>query len=120
MNIKPLVSTIALIAVAAALLAAALALNSAHLSSTQSINTQPSVTVPGAFDVELARCNSIGPGAAMDAICKAIWEDNRRRFFQSRKSSSPADVTKTSPLSPATPVASPSPSFADRRGERER
>jgi conjugative transfer region protein TrbK len=118
-NIKPLVSAIALIAVAGALLAAAVALNDAQVSPSQSANTQPSPTVAGALDAELARCNSIGPEAANDAVCKAVWEANRKRFFESRKSSSPADVSKTSPQSPATPSASPSTSFGDGRGERE-
>ena len=30
---------------------------------------------------ELARCQTIGMGAADDAGCKAAWAENRRRFF---------------------------------------
>lgn len=84
MNIKPVISAIALIALAGALLAAAVALNDAQVSPTQSANTQPSATVAGALDAELARCNAIGPEAASDAVCKAVWEANRKRFFESR------------------------------------
>ena len=119
MNIKPLVSAIALIALAGALLAAAVALNDAQVSPTQSADTQPSATVTGALEAELARCNSIGPEAANDAICKAAWEANRKRFFEPRKSSPPADVSKASPQSAATPGAGPAPSFHDGRGAPE-
>jgi conjugative transfer region protein TrbK len=118
-NIQPLVSTIALIALAGALLAAAVALNDAQAPPAQSTNTQPSVTATGAFDAELARCNSIGPELANDAVYKAVWEANRKRFFESRKSSSPAEVSKTTPQSPATPSASPAPFFGDGPGVRE-
>ena len=116
MNIKPLVSAIALIALAGALLATAIALNDAQVSLTQSTNTQPSATATGALEAELARCNSTGPEAANDTVCKAAWEANRKRFFESRKSPSAAE-SKTSPQSPATPSTSPSP--YDDRGARE-
>jgi conjugative transfer region protein TrbK len=118
-NIKPFVSAIALIALAGTFLAAAVALNDAQVSPTQSANAQPLATVTGALDAELARCNSIGPEAANDAVCKAAWEANRKRFFESRKSPSAADVSKAPPQSPSTPSASPSPSFDDGRGARE-
>ena len=120
MSIKSVVSAIAAIAVAAALVAAAVALNDAQVSQVQSGNTQPSKTVTGAFDAELVHCNSIGPEAANDAICKAAWEANRRRFFEPRRSSSVSDLPKTSPQSPVTPAAGRSPSSVDDRGERER
>jgi conjugative transfer region protein TrbK len=118
-NIKSLVSAIAFIALAGGLLAAAVALNDAQVSSMQSANKRPSASVTGAFDAELARCNAIGPEAANDAICMAVWEANRKRFFESRKSSAPTEVSKTSPQSPSTPSASPSPPFGDGRGARE-
>jgi conjugative transfer region protein TrbK len=94
-NIKALVSAVALIALAGALLAAAMALNDAQVPRTQSANTEPSATMTGALDAELARCNSIGPEVANDAICKAVWEANRKRFFEPRKSQ--AEVSKRSP-----------------------
>jgi conjugative transfer region protein TrbK len=119
-SIKPIVSAIAAVAVAAALLAAAVALNDAQVSQVQSGSTEPSKTVTGAFDAELARCNSIGPEAANDAICKAVWEANRRRFFESRRSSSVSNPPKTAPQSPATPTITPSPSSDDGRGDQER
>lgn len=30
---------------------------------------------------ELARCNAIGSAALDDAACRAVWAENRRRFF---------------------------------------
>jgi conjugative transfer region protein TrbK len=30
---------------------------------------------------ELARCRAIGMAALDDAVCKAAWAENRRRFF---------------------------------------
>ena len=120
MSIKSVVSAIAAIAVAAALVAAAVALNDAQVSQVQSGNTHPSKAVTGAFDAELVHCNSIGPEAANDAICKAAWEANRRRFFEPRRSSSVSDLPKTSPQSPVTPAAGRSRSSVDDRGERER
>ena len=120
MSIKPIVSAIAAFAIAGALLAAAVALNEAQVSQVQSGSTEPSKTVTGAFDAELVHCNSIGPEAANDAICKAAWEANRRRFFEPRRSSSVSDLPKTSPQSPVTPAAGRSPSSVDDRGERER
>jgi conjugative transfer region protein TrbK len=119
-SIKPIVSAIAGIAVAAALLAAAVALNDAQVSQVQSGSTEPSKTVTGAFDAELARCNSIGPEAVNDAICKAVWEANRRRFFESRRSCSVSNAPKTAPQSPTTPAISPSPSSDKGRGDQQR
>ena len=120
MSIKSVVSAIAAIAVAAALVAAAVALNDAQVSQVQSGNTEPSKTVTGAFDAELARCNSIGPEAANDAICKAVWEANRRRFFESRRSPFVSNAPKTAPQSPTTPAISPSPSSDKGRGDQQR
>jgi conjugative transfer region protein TrbK len=43
----------------------------------------------------LARCQALGIAALDDASCKAIWAENRRRFFTYQSSS-----TKTPPMSP--------------------
>ena len=116
-NIKPLVSAIALSGV---ILATAVALNNAQVSSTQS-KDEARVTTSGAFDAELARCKAIGAEAANDPVCKAVWEDNRKRFFESGKPDKPIGSFSVAPnwrpslrpaqapkdTSPATPNPSP-------------
>jgi conjugative transfer region protein TrbK len=116
MDIKTPTRGLAYIVLAGALLLAAIALNDRQYRTTEVPELSPT---PRALDGELARCNAIGAEEANDAVCKAVWEANRKRFFESRKSSSPADVSKTSPQSPATPRAGPSPSFGDGRGARD-
>jgi conjugative transfer region protein TrbK len=41
----------------------------------------PLVSVPDDLSAELRRCNALGPQDAEDARCRAVWEENRRRFF---------------------------------------
>jgi conjugative transfer region protein TrbK len=41
---------------------------------------RPSASVDPLAD-ELARCQALGIAALDDASCKAIWAENRRRFF---------------------------------------
>jgi conjugative transfer region protein TrbK len=84
MDIKILSRGLAYVALAGALLAAAIALNNGQYPTTAASKTEPSTT-PGALDAELAHCNAIGAKAANDAICKAVWEVNRQRFFGSKK-----------------------------------
>lgn len=110
-NIKSLVSATAFIALAGVFLAAAVALNDAQISSTRYANNEPSASVTGALDAELARCNAVGPEAANDPVCDAIWEANRKRFFESRKPPSRTEVPKATPQSPTIPSASPAPAF---------
>ena len=117
MNIKSVVSAIAYIALAGVLLATAIALNNRQVPS---VKDERPATGAGGLNAELARCNAIGPEAANDAICKAVWEANRRRFLESgkphadksiaplppasdwRPSSSQAEASKSTPQSPAT------------------
>lgn len=137
MDIKPLVSAIAFIALAGVLLAAAIALNDAQTSSTQHVD-DPSAAATGALHAELARCKPIRPEMANAPICKAGREHNRRRFFEPRKlrEDKPADLipatpdlksaTSTdwgrapndAPQSPAASDANPSPASGDRSGAR--
>jgi conjugative transfer region protein TrbK len=135
-NIKPLVSAIAFIALAGVLLATAVALNDAQVSSTQS-KDKPPATSSGALDAELARCKAIGGEAVNDPVCKAVWEDNRKRFFESGKhhrenpiDSFPAapnrrppislspEAPRDTPQSPASRNANPSPPSGDSPGAR--
>jgi conjugative transfer region protein TrbK len=115
MGIKIIARGLAYLALAGALFATAITLNNRQYPTPEASKTKPSPTL-GALDAELAHCKAVGAEAVNDAVCKAVWEANRKRFFESRKSSSPADVSKTSPQSPATPSPSP---FADGRGARE-
>ena len=73
MDIKIIARGVAYLAIAGALLGAAIALR-----------TEPSPTTT-ALDAELPHCQAIGPEAADDGACKAVWEANRRRFFESGK-----------------------------------
>jgi conjugative transfer region protein TrbK len=52
---------------------------------------------------ELTRCRAIGLAAADDLGCKAVWTENRRRFF----GSSAPDAAPTPQKSERTPVAKP-------------
>ena len=117
-NIKPLLNAIAFIALAGVLLATAIALNDTQVSSTRS-KDEPPAAIFGALDAEHARCKAIGAEAANDPVCKAVWEDNRKRFFESGRlpiSLSPAEAPKDTPQSPATPNANSSPPSGDNPG----
>lgn len=114
MDIKTLTRGLAYIVLAGALLIAAIALNNRQHRATE--GPKPSPT-PSALDSELARCNAMGVEAADDVVCKAVWEANRKRFFESHQSSSPREVSKATPQSPAR--SSPFPLSGDGRGERE-
>jgi conjugative transfer region protein TrbK len=121
-NIKPLVNAIAFIALAGVLLATAIALNDTRVSSMRS-KDEPPAAIFGALDAEFARCKAIGAEAANDPVCKAVWEDNRKRFFKSEKlpiSMSPAQAPKDTPQSPTTPNANSSPPSGDSPGARAR
>jgi conjugative transfer region protein TrbK len=107
MNIKALGRAVAFIALAGALLATATTLSSRKDPSPQAAKTELPAAAAGAVDAELARCKAIGPEAANDAVCKAVWEDNRKRFLESGK------PRQDKPIDPFPPTpdwrASPSP-----------
>lgn len=83
MDIKILSRSVAYVALAGALVAAAIALNNRQYPTTQASMAAPAPS-SGAPDAEFAHCKAIGAEAADDAVCKAVWEANRERFFQSR------------------------------------
>jgi conjugative transfer region protein TrbK len=99
MNIKALSRAAAFIALAGALLAAATTLSSRKNPLPEAAKAELAATAAGALDAELARCRAIGPEAANDAVCKAVWEDNRKRFLESGK---PRQDKPIDPF-PATP-----------------
>jgi conjugative transfer region protein TrbK len=76
--------SVAYVALAGALLAAAITLNDRRYPATPAWKTEPSPSAT-ALDAELARCKAIGAEVANDAVCKAMWDANRKRFFESRK-----------------------------------
>ena len=84
MDIKIIARDIAYLALAGALLAAAIALSSRQYPTAEASRTEPSPAT-AALDAELPHCQTISPEAAADGACKAVWEANRRRFFESGK-----------------------------------
>jgi conjugative transfer region protein TrbK len=82
MNIRALSRAFVFIVLAGALLATATTLSSHKDPSPQAAKTEPPAAAASAVDAELARCKAIHPEAANDAACKAVWEDNRKRFFE--------------------------------------
>ncbi len=84
MNVKFFARGVGYVALAAALLAAAIALSDRQHPRAVDLRPDPAPAT-GAFDAALALCKAIGAEAADDAVCKAVWEANRARFFQSRK-----------------------------------
>jgi conjugative transfer region protein TrbK len=134
-KIKSLVSAIAFIVLAGVLLASAVALNDVQVSSTQSEH-EPPTTACGTLEAE--RCKVIVVEAADAPVSKAVWESNRKRFFESGKhhrenpidafhaaphwgppiSSPSAEAPRGTPQSPARPNANPSPPSGDSPGAR--
>ena len=84
MDVKRITRGLAYVALAGAILVAAIALNNRQYTTRHVSNAERSAT-SGAFDGELARCKALGAEAADDAVCKAIWQANRERFFESKK-----------------------------------
>jgi conjugative transfer region protein TrbK len=111
MNIQALGRAVAFLAFAGALLATATTLSNRKDPSPQAAKTELPAAAIGAVTAELVRCKAIGPEAANDVGCKAVWEDNRKRFFASGK---PRQDKPIDPF-PATPDWRAAPSSA--RGE---
>jgi|SRR5579871_3976639 len=82
MGIKNPTRGLAYIVLAGALLVAAVALNNRQYRPTEAPKPSPT---PSALDSELSHCNAMGVEAADDVVCKAVWEANRKRFFESKK-----------------------------------
>jgi conjugative transfer region protein TrbK len=122
MDIKIIARDIAYLALAGAILAAANALSSRQYPTAEASRTEPT-SATAALDAELSHCQTISPEAAADGACKAVWEANRRRFFESGKlyrdrvtdsvrathdSNEPEaqlarDLPRSAPKSPSTP-----------------
>lgn len=58
----------------------------------------PIVSAPNDLSAELRRCRALGPQDAEDPHCKAVWEENRARFFgRSARPLSPQAAPATPP-----------------------
>ena len=83
--------------------------------TAEASRTEPSPAT-AALDAELAHCQTIGPEAADDGACKAVWEANRRRFFESGKlyRDRVTDAVPATPdvKEPASPLAKELPTSA--------
>ena len=84
MDITIATRSVAYVALAGALLAAAVTLNDRRYPTTPAWKTEPSPSAT-ALDAKLSRCKAIGAEVANDAVCKTVWDANRKRFFESRK-----------------------------------
>ena len=79
--------------VAAAIIATAVHFNSEKAEPASAAPRSAMTVDPLAAD--LARCQALGIAALDDASCKAIWAENRRRFFTYQSGD-----TKTQPMPP--------------------
>jgi conjugative transfer region protein TrbK len=105
MDIKIIARDIAYLALAGALLAVAIALSSRQYPTAEASRTEPS-PLASAFDPELTNCQTVGAEAADGAVCKAVGEANRRRFFEPRKLYQDR-VTDAVPATPDVTVPAP-------------
>ena len=73
--------TAAMIVLITVLVTALIAIN--RRPSAPVAQDAPAIASPVSDDlsVELRRCDAVSPTSAEEAHCKAVWEENRRRFF---------------------------------------
>lgn len=45
------------------------------------VSEAPAISAPDDLSAELRRCRALGPEDAEDPHCRAVWEENRARFF---------------------------------------
>ncbi|WP_407186901.1 putative entry exclusion protein TrbK-alt [Bradyrhizobium centrosematis] len=62
----------------------------------------PAVSTPDDLSAELRRCRALGPEDAEDPHCRAVWEENRARFFG--RPARPL-LPQAAPATPPTPKA---------------
>jgi conjugative transfer region protein TrbK len=74
----------------------------------RAMSDAPAVSVSDDLSAELRRCRALGPEDAEDPHCRAVWEENRARFF-----GRPAR-----PLLPQAAPATPPTANAKEGGER--
>jgi conjugative transfer region protein TrbK len=115
MDIKIVARGVAYLALAGALLAAANALTDRQYPTAEASRTEPS-PLASAFDPELTNCQAVGAEAADGAVCRAVGEANRRRFFEPRKlyRDRVTDAVPAAPdlKEPASPLAKELPTSA--------
>jgi conjugative transfer region protein TrbK len=49
--------------------------------ATPALPDVPTTIAPDDLSAELRRCSALSPKDAEDPHCRAVWEENRRRFF---------------------------------------
>jgi conjugative transfer region protein TrbK len=72
----------AVIVLVGALLATVIALSSHGGPSTQPASTERAVAATTALDIDLARCEALGPEARNDAACQKAWRIVSDRFLE--------------------------------------
>lgn len=88
-GVRTLSCTVAAVAIAAAATLTAVRLWHLPVASLDpTVLAAPPATNP--FARELARCREIGMAADNDPACKAVWVENRQRFFTYTPSAAPA------------------------------
>ncbi|MCK1623268.1 putative entry exclusion protein TrbK-alt [Bradyrhizobium sp. 160] len=49
--------------------------------ASRPVSEAPAISAPDDLSAELRRCRALGPEDAEDPHCRAVWEENRARFF---------------------------------------
>jgi conjugative transfer region protein TrbK len=79
LNISAISRVAGFVTVAAVIVATAVHFDGQNVEPER-IAVRPAASVDP-LAAELARCQSLGMAAQNDASCKAVWAENRRRFF---------------------------------------
>ena len=87
--------------VAAAIVATGIHFRHGNSSRPASVSSPSTANDPLAR--ELTRCQAIGMAAKDDAVCEAVWAENRRRFFAYRPTDGAASARTTEQKQAATP-----------------
>jgi len=82
MNIMGQDHMAAVIVLVGALLATAIALSSHSDPSAQPAGAERATAATAALDINLARCNALGPEARTDAACQKAWRIVSRRLIE--------------------------------------
>lgn len=103
--------TVAIVILITVFIATLWAINRQPVAPT--VSDAPSASNPDDLSAELRRCSALGPQDAEDPHCRAVWEENRRRFFgrpaqplpppTAAQRAAPATPSSNSPASPTGP-----------------
>lgn len=73
----------------------------------QAISDAPAVSVSDDLSAELRRCGALRSQDAEDPHCRAVWEENRARFFGRPARSVPLQAAPATPPTNATEGGAP-------------